>query len=247
MRKMSRVDKPTDKASLGHRASARQAPAGVLSRVTENPAPAAVDAHERERDFLFKWEVDALIEAARRGRHGLRDSLVVSLMFRHGLRASELCGLRVVDVNLKGTFNVCKHVCAQMVTQRAGSVVNIASIEGLEGTEGGSAYNASKGGVVLLTKSMAIDYGRTGIRVNAICPGGIRTPLLMSLIDQPGMEAYRSKMLDAHKLGRFGEPEEVANAVLFLASSEASFVTGTAMVVDGGMTAGLGVGFFDEF
>lgn len=69
----------------------------------------------------------------------------------------------------------------------------------------------------------------------------------MSLIDQPGMEAYRSKMLDAHKLGRFGEPEEVANAVLFLASSEASFVTGTAMVVDGGMTAGLGVGFFDEF
>lgn len=154
---------------------------------------------------------------------------------------------RVVDVNLKGTFNVCKHVCAQMVTQRSGSVVNIASIEGLEGTEGGSAYNASKGGVVLLTKSMAIDYGRTGIRVNAICPGGIRTPLLMSLIDQPGMEAYRSKMLDAHKLGRFGEPEEVANAVLFLASSEASFVTGTAMVVDGGMTAGLGVGFFDEF
>lgn len=154
---------------------------------------------------------------------------------------------RVVDVNLKGTFNVCKHACAHMVTQRSGSVVNIASIEGLEGTEGGSAYNASKAGVILLTKTMAIDYGRTGIRVNAVCPGGINTPLLSSLIDQPGMEDYRAKMLDAHKLGRFGEPEEVANAVLFLASSEASFVTGTAMVVDGGMTAGLGVGFFDEF
>ncbi|MEZ5239197.1 MAG: SDR family NAD(P)-dependent oxidoreductase [Microthrixaceae bacterium] len=154
---------------------------------------------------------------------------------------------RVVDVNLKGTFSVCKHACARMVTQRSGSVVNIASIEGLEGTEGGSAYNASKAGVILLTKTMAIDYGRTGIRVNAVCPGGINTPLLSSLIDQPGMEDYRAKMLDAHKLGRFGEPEEVANAVLFLASSEASFVTGTAMVVDGGMTAGLGVGFFDEF
>ncbi len=101
MRKMSRVTKPADKASLGNRATVRQAPAGVLSRVTENPAPAAVDAHERERDFLFKWEVDALIEGAKGGRHGLRDSLVVSLMFRHGLRAPELCALRLVDVNLK--------------------------------------------------------------------------------------------------------------------------------------------------
>lgn len=69
----------------------------------QSTTPAAVDAHERERDFLFKWEVDALIDAARRGRHGLRDSLVVSLMFRHGLRASELCGLRVADVNLKAS------------------------------------------------------------------------------------------------------------------------------------------------
>lgn len=154
---------------------------------------------------------------------------------------------RVIDVNLKGTFNVCKHVCAQMVARKSGSVVNIASIEGIEGTEGGSVYNASKGGVIMLTKSMAIDYAMTGIRVNAVCPGGIETPLLSSMIDQPGMEEYRAKMLAAHKLGRFGRPEEVANAVLFLASSEASFVTGSAMVVDGGMTAGLGVGFFGEF
>lgn len=163
----------------------------------------------------------------------------------HMVEASEWD--RVIDVNLKGTFNVCKHVCAQMITQKSGSVVNIASIEGIEGTEGGSVYNASKGGVIMLTKSMAIDYGKTGIRVNAVCPGGIKTPLLLGLIDQPGMETYKAKMLDAHKLGRFGEPEEIANAVLFLASSEASFMTGSAMVVDGGMTAGLGVGFFGEF
>lgn len=154
---------------------------------------------------------------------------------------------RVMDINLKGTFNVCKHVCAQMITQRSGSVVNIASIEGIEGTEGGSVYNASKGGVIMLTKSMAIDYGPNQIRVNAVCPGGVSTPLLHSLIDQPGMEDYRAKMLGAHKLGRFGEPEEIANAVLFLASSEASFMTGSAMVVDGGMTAGLSGGFFGEF
>jgi NAD(P)-dependent dehydrogenase (short-subunit alcohol dehydrogenase family) len=154
---------------------------------------------------------------------------------------------RVVDVNLKGTFNVCKHACTQMITQKSGSIVNIASIEGIEGTEGGSVYNASKAGVIMLTKSMAIDYGPSGIRVNAVCPGGVRTPLLLGLIDQPGMEEYRARMLGAHKLGRFGEPEEIANAVLFLASSEASFMTGTAMVVDGGMTAGLTGGFFGEF
>lgn len=154
---------------------------------------------------------------------------------------------RVVDVNLKGTFNVCKHACTQMITQKSGSIVNIASIEGIEGTEGGSVYNASKAGVIMLTKSMAIDYGPSGIRVNAVCPGGVKTPLLLGLIDQPGMEEYRARMLGAHKLGRFGEPEEIANAVLFLASSEASFMTGSAVVVDGGMTAGLTGGFFGEF
>ena len=154
---------------------------------------------------------------------------------------------RVVDINLKGTFNVCKHAVAQMITQKSGSIVNVASIEGIEGTEGGSIYNASKGGVIMMTKSMAIDYGPTGIRVNAVCPGGVDTPLLRSLIDQPGLEEYRARMLGAHKLGRFGEPEEIANAILFLGSSEASFVTGSAMVVDGGMTCGLSGNFFGEF
>ena len=154
---------------------------------------------------------------------------------------------RVLDINLKGTFFVCKHAATQMIAQKSGSIVNIASIEGLEGTEGGSVYNASKGGVIMLTKSMAIDYGANGIRVNAVCPGGVETPLLMSMIDSPGMELYKEKMLGAHKLRRFGKPEEIANAVYFLGSDEGSFVTGSALVVDGGMTAGLGVGFFWEF
>lgn len=154
---------------------------------------------------------------------------------------------RVLDINLKGTFFVCKHAATQMIAQKSGSIVNIASIEGLEGTEGGSVYNASKGGVIMLTKSMAIDYGANGIRVNAVCPGGVETPLLMSMIDSPGMELYKEKMLGAHKLRRFGKPEEIANAVYFLGSDEGSFVTGSALVVDGGMTAGLGVGFFGEF
>jgi NAD(P)-dependent dehydrogenase (short-subunit alcohol dehydrogenase family) len=145
---------------------------------------------------------------------------------------------RVLDINLKGTFLVCKHALAAMLEQGAGSIINIASIEGLEASEGGSAYNASKAGVVLLTRNMAMDYGRKGIRVNAICPGFIDTPLFSQVIDLPGMEGYREKVTEAHQLGRAGRPEEIANAALFLASDEASFVTGHAMVVDGGFTAG---------
>ena len=154
---------------------------------------------------------------------------------------------RVVDVNLKGTFFVAKHAVAAMVAQRSGSIVNIASIEGLEGTEGGSAYNASKGGVVLLTKNMAIDYGRTLIRVNCICPGFIETPMMAAVMENEGMKTYRDKWLEEHKLGRFGQPAEIAAAALFLASDDASFVTGHALVVDGGFTAGMRAGVLEGF
>ena len=154
---------------------------------------------------------------------------------------------RVLGINLTGTFLVCKHATVQMLKQKRGSIINIASIEGIEGTEGGSAYNASKAGVILLTKTMAIDYGRHGIRANAICPGGIETPLLMDVMNAPGLEEYRSTMLNAHQLGRFGQPEEMAAVAAFLASDDASFVTGHALVADGGMTAGLRPGIFGEF
>ena len=153
---------------------------------------------------------------------------------------------RVVDINLKGTFLVAKHAALAMLERRSGSIINIASIEGLEGTEGGSAYNASKGGVVMLTKSMAIDYGRRGLRVNCICPGAIDTPMLRSIIDPDGMATYTDRMREEHLLGRFGEPSEIAAAVAFLASEDASFITGHALVVDGGFTAGLRVGLLDE-
>jgi NAD(P)-dependent dehydrogenase (short-subunit alcohol dehydrogenase family) len=133
-----------------------------------------------------------------------------------------------------------------MLGQGSGSIINIASIEGLEGTEGGSAYNASKGGVVMLTKSMAIDYGRRGIRVNCIGPGAIDTPMLRSIADSDGMELYREKLREEHLLGRFGRPSEIAAAAAFLASEDASFVTGHALVVDGGFTAGLRVGLLEQ-
>ncbi len=153
---------------------------------------------------------------------------------------------RVVDINLKGTFLVDKHASVHMLAQGSGSVINIASIEGLEGTEGGSAYNASKGGVVMLTKSMAIDYGRRGIRVNCICPGGIDTPMLRSVTDLDGLNVYQERLKEEHLLGRFGRPSEIASAAAFLASEDASFITGHALVVDGGFTAGLRVGLLEQ-
>jgi len=154
---------------------------------------------------------------------------------------------RVLDVNLKGTFIVNKQALPPMIDRRSGSIINIASIEGIEGTEGGSAYNASKGGVVLLTKNLAIDYGRAGIRANAICPGFIETPLLHQVMDLPEMSKARDTIRDHHKLGRFGQPSEIAGAALFLASQDASFVTGHALVVDGGFTAGLRPGVLEAF
>lgn len=155
---------------------------------------------------------------------------------------------RVIGVNLTGTMLVARAVIrASMLERRTGSIVNIASVEGLEGAEGGSAYNASKGGVVTLTKNMAMDYGRVGIRVNAICPGFIDTPLTRGLFDLPGMDVHRDRLVELHQLGRFGRPEEVAAAALFLATDDASFVTGHSLVVDGGLTAGHRTGVSDLF
>ena len=150
---------------------------------------------------------------------------------------------RVIDINLTGTFLVGKHAVTVMLGQDAvdgerGAIVNLASVEGLAGTEGGSSYNAAKGGVVILTKNMAIDYGRAGIRVNAICPGFIDTPMLQSVFTMDGMEPIKRDITAAHQLGRLGRAEEIAAAALFLCSSDASFVTGVALPVDGGYTAG---------
>ena len=150
---------------------------------------------------------------------------------------------RVQNVNLKGTFLSAKAVLPVMIQQRSGSIITLGSVEGLEGSEGGSTYNASKGGVVLLTKNIAMDYGRLGIRANCICPGMIETPLFWAAMGGEHFAPYRERIREQHKLGRLGQPEEVAAVAFFLASDDASFVTGQNLVVDGGYTSGHHFGF----
>jgi len=143
-----------------------------------------------------------------------------------------------IDSNLKGTFLMSKYALEPMIAQGSGVIINNSSGWGLVGGDKAVAYCASKGGVVLLTKAMAIDHGRQGIRVNCICPGDVDTPMLPEDARRRGLE-WKTYLAGCENrpMGRIGTPEEIAKAVLFLASDDSSFMTGAALVVDGGGTA----------
>jgi NAD(P)-dependent dehydrogenase (short-subunit alcohol dehydrogenase family) len=141
---------------------------------------------------------------------------------------------RVLDVNLKGIYLCCKHGIPALQAAGGGSIVNIASFVALLGcTVPQDAYTASKGGVLSLTKSLAVQYGRQGIRANAICPGPVLTPMLETLFPN---EEEKNKRLNRIPLGRFGRADDIVWAGVFLASDESSWMTGTTFVVDGGIT-----------
>ena len=146
---------------------------------------------------------------------------------------------QVISVNLKGTYLMCWYALPEMLKGGGGSIINLASIMGLVGSEytgvsGFSAYVSSKGGVVQLTRNLAIEYAKHQVRVNALCPGYVDTNMTRPLHDNPEL---LEKIRQRHPIGRLGRPEEIAHAALFLASEESSFITGIAMPVDGGYTA----------
>lgn len=144
------------------------------------------------------------------------------------------------DVLLKGVFLGIKHAAPVMKRQRAGSILSTASVAGIEAGVGPHLYSVAKAGVIHLTKSVALELGEYDIRANCICPGAIVTPLAVGkpAPTERQVEGLRRGAADMHALGRVGEPEEIAHAALWLASDDASFVTGQALAVDGGITAG---------
>jgi len=142
---------------------------------------------------------------------------------------------RLYAVNVRGVFNVSKAFLPRMLERRAGAIVNMASVGGVIGIPDRLAYCTTKFAVVGLTKSMALDHAAAGVRINCICPGRVETPFVAArLREYPDPERARREMSATQAVGRMGRPEEIASAALFLASDEAVFVTGSALMIDGG-------------
>jgi NAD(P)-dependent dehydrogenase (short-subunit alcohol dehydrogenase family) len=142
----------------------------------------------------------------------------------------------IIDVNLRGIWNCMKAELRQMTAQGSGAIVNCSSIGGMVGSKGRSAYSASKHAVIGLTRSAALEYASRGIRINAVCPGIIKTPMAVEVTRNYDPEIVKA-MVAREPIGRFGEPEEIAAAVIWLCTPAASFMVGHAMIVDGGVLA----------
>lgn len=199
-------------------------------------------AHAVACDVTKSADCDAAVEACL-NRYGGLDILFnnAGIIFREksALDTTDEQWEQTIAVNTTGTFLMSRAAVAVMVARGGGVIVNNASYFGLVGGRGAAAYSASKGAVVLLTKAMALDHARDGVRVNCVCAGSVDTPMLRGEMEEMGgVDAVRHLFEDKHPLGRIAAPEEIAAAVLFLASDDAGFITGAALPVDGGITAG---------
>ncbi len=188
-------------------------------------------------DVVDAASVDAMV-AAVTARFGAITVLVNSAGINRRVPAETLEESdwdAVIDINLKGSFLTCQRVGRRMLQQRNGRIVNIASMSGLVTNKGktNTVYCSSKGGVVMLTKSLAVEWARHGVRVNAIAPGYVKTPLTRGWMEDP---QESGPVLDLIPMGRFCEPREIAAAALYLAAPASSYLTGAILVVDGGYT-----------
>ena len=193
----------------------------------------------QKADVSKASEVEALIQKAveRFGRLDLAfNNAGIEGVWVPIIRQSEEDWDRTININLKGVWLCLKYEIKQMLKQGGGgSIVNMASVTGLVGGGGAAAYSASKHGVVGLTKSAALETARSGIRINAVCPAVIETPMGERLFGAP---AVHKSVVGLHPIGRFGRPAEIAEAVVWMCSDRASFMTGQSLILDGGFLAG---------
>lgn len=221
-------------AKLFHREGAK------VVRTDIKEGPDVPGTHFVKADVSREADCKAMVEAAV-GTYGGLDVLynnagIFPSEDHSVLDTEEKVWDRVFAVNVKGTAFPCKHAIPQLIKRGGGSVINVASFVALLGcTVPQDAYTASKGAVLALTKSLAVQFGPRGVRANAICPGPIETPLLTEwLLKEP---AEKAKRINRIPMGRFGRPQDIVQLALYLASDESSWTNGAAMVVDGGITS----------
>ena len=210
----------------------------TLELITKNSSPITI----KKTDVSVEMEVKELIDTAL-AKYGQVDILCNNAGITGDMtdleNQEEDDWLRVFQVNVLGAVFGVKHVAKHMKARRYGSIVNTASVAGIRSGAGGNAYSASKAALINFTRTAACDLGGYNVRVNAVCPGLVETGMTKSVFDYAREKGKEERLGYRCELRRYGKPEEIARAILFLASDDASFVTGQALPVDGGNTASL--------
>jgi NAD(P)-dependent dehydrogenase (short-subunit alcohol dehydrogenase family) len=221
---------------IGRACAERLTAEGAAVAVADLEAPSGAGSASLAGDVTDAADTERLVAAAADALGGL-DGLVLAAGIHwagptHEMPAAAFA--KVMEVNVNGTFHCCRAALPRFVEQGSGRIVTLGSTASLRGAPGLAAYSAAKGAVLNLTKSIAVEYARAGVRANCLCPGSTNTPLLRRLMaERDNPDAFR----DRHPIGRFAEPEEIAATAAFLLSDEASFFAGSTVVVDGGFSA----------